>query len=41
VKATANGFEAFFLLFNENIVHDLSDVLDSGADNFKFIFCTI
>jgi hypothetical protein len=32
VKATANGSQAFSLLFNENIVHDLSDVSDSGAN---------
>ena len=32
MKATTNGFEAFFLLFNENIVHDLSDILDSDID---------
>jgi hypothetical protein len=32
VKATANGSEAFSLLFNENIVHDLSDVSDFDAD---------
>jgi hypothetical protein len=32
VKATANGFEAFYLLFNENIVHDLSDISDSDSD---------
>jgi hypothetical protein len=32
VKATTNGSKAFSLLFNENIVHDLADVSDSGAD---------
>ena len=32
MKATTNGFEAFSLLFNENIVHNLSDFLNSSTD---------
>ena len=32
VMATTNGSEAFSLLFNENIVHNLSDVSDSSTD---------
>jgi hypothetical protein len=32
VKATTNGSGAFSLLFNDNIMYDLSDVSDFGVD---------